>query len=63
MRVDDFLRYTQAFYPNWDPAYAEQLRKQFGLNATQRIKSLSKGQQAKVGLIAAQAHRPTAPAG
>src|SRR3984885_14632280 len=32
MRVDELLRYTQAFYPKWDSAYAEQLREQFGLN-------------------------------
>src|SRR5580692_2213780 len=23
MRVDEFMRYTQAFYPNWDEQYAE----------------------------------------
>jgi hypothetical protein len=28
MRVDELLRYTQAFYPRWDPQYAEQLREQ-----------------------------------
>jgi ABC-2 type transport system ATP-binding protein len=39
-------------------AYAEQLRQRFGLNADQRIKTLSKGQKAKAGLVAAQAHRP-----
>ena len=58
MRVEEFLRYSQAFYPNWDAAYAEQLREQFGLSSTARIKTLSKGQQAKAGLLAAQAHRP-----
>ena len=58
MRVDEFMRYTRAFYPNWDPAYAEQLRAQFGLNPAQRLKTLSKGQMAKAGLLAAQAHRP-----
>lgn len=58
MRVDEFMRYTQAFYPNWDPAYAAQLRVQFGLNPAQRLKTLSKGQMAKAGLLAAQAHRP-----
>jgi ABC-2 type transport system ATP-binding protein len=58
MRVDEFIRYTQAFYPNWDPAYAEQLRLQFGLNPAQRLKTLSKGQMAKAGLLVAQAHRP-----
>src|SRR3984885_12720579 len=58
MRVDELLRYTRAFYPKWDPDYAAKLRRQFGLNPAQRIKTLSKGQQAKAGLLAAQAHRP-----
>ena len=58
MRVAELIRYTQAFYPKWDAAYAEKLREQFGLNPTQRLKTLSKGQQAKAGLLAAQAHRP-----
>src|SRR5205823_3304866 len=58
MRVDEFMRYTQAFYPKWETAYAEQLREQFGLNPSARIKTLSKGQRAKAGLLAAQAHRP-----
>src|SRR5438552_6746191 len=30
MRIHEFMRYTQAFYPKWDAAYAEQLREQFG---------------------------------
>jgi ABC-2 type transport system ATP-binding protein len=58
MRVDEFLRYTRAFYPNWDATYAETLRAQFGLDPAQRLKTLSKGQMAKAGLLAAQAHRP-----
>ena len=58
MRVDELLRYTQAFYPRWDPAYAEYLRRQFGLEAGARIKTLSKGQRARLGLLAAEAHRP-----
>src|SRR5882757_676241 len=58
MRVDELLRYTQAFYPRWDAQYAEQLREQFGLDPAGRVKTLSKGQRAKLGLIAAQAHRP-----
>ncbi|MCD6050434.1 MAG: ytrB, partial [Verrucomicrobia bacterium] len=47
-----------AFYPNWDADYAEEMRRQFGLNASARIKTLSKGQRAKAGLLIAQAHRP-----
>ncbi len=58
IRVDELLRYTQAFYPRWDAAYAEQLRKQFGLDPTAKIKNLSRGECAKAGLLLALAHRP-----
>jgi ABC-2 type transport system ATP-binding protein len=58
MRVDELMRYTQAFYPKWDSGYAEEMRGQFGLDPAARIKTLSKGQRAKLGLLAAQAHRP-----
>src|SRR5206468_9743509 len=58
MRVHEFLRYTQAFYPKWDPVYAETLREEFGLDRSARVRTLSKGQRAKLGLLAAQAHRP-----
>ena len=54
MRVDELMRYTQAFYPKWDMAYAERLREQFGLVGSQRIKTLSKGQLTKAALLAAQ---------
>jgi ABC-2 type transport system ATP-binding protein len=58
MRVHEFLRYMQAFYPKWDVQYAEELREQFGIDRTARLRVLSKGQRAKLGLLAAQAHRP-----
>src|SRR3954465_8700904 len=58
MRVEELIRYQRAFYPRWDDAYAEELRGAFALDATARIKSLSKGQKARVGLITALAHRP-----
>src|SRR2546425_1600988 len=51
MRVDELLRYTQAFYPSWDQSYAQRLLKQFGLDSAARIKTLSKGQRAKAGLL------------
>src|SRR5215468_6052799 len=38
MRVHEFLRYTQAFYPKWDSGYAEELRKQFGLDSAARVR-------------------------
>ncbi len=58
MRVDQFMRYTQAFYPGWDESYAGRLLGQFQLNPAQKIKSLSQGQQAKIGLLTALAYRP-----
>jgi ABC-2 type transport system ATP-binding protein len=58
MRVEELLRYTQAFYPRWDPRYAARLLEQFGLEPDSRVRTLSKGQRARLGLIAAEAHRP-----
>jgi ABC-2 type transport system ATP-binding protein len=58
MRVGDLVRFSQAFYPAWDPAYAEELRKQFELDPAARVKDLSKGQRARAGLIVALAYRP-----
>src|SRR5438309_1879484 len=58
MRVGELLRYTQAFYPNWDPAFAEELRSQFDLDPSAKIKNLSRGETAKAGLLVALAFRP-----
>src|SRR5262249_19679754 len=58
MRVGELMRYTQAFFPNWDQTYAEELRQAFDLDARARIKELSRGQRARAGLLAALAHRP-----
>jgi ABC-2 type transport system ATP-binding protein len=58
MRVDELLRYSQAFYPAWDDAYAQELLQAFALDPTARIKSLSRGQKARAGLLIALAYRP-----
>lgn len=58
MRVGELMRYTQAFFPNWDEAYAEELREAFDLDGNARIKNLSRGQRARAGLLVALAHRP-----
>src|SRR5437762_10262493 len=58
MRVDELIRYTSAFYPKWEDAYAEELRRTFALDAAAKIKDLSKGQKARAGLLIALAHRP-----
>jgi len=56
--VGQLMRYTQAFFPNWDENYAEELRQAFDLDPNARIKTLSRGQRARSGLLVALAHRP-----
>lgn len=58
MKVGEIIRYRGAFFETWDHAYAEELRKTFDLNPKQKVKSLSRGQLARIGLILALAHRP-----
>jgi ABC-2 type transport system ATP-binding protein len=58
MRVDELIRYSRAFYPAWDDGYAEELRHAFALDPTARIKNLSKGEKARLGLLIAMAYRP-----
>jgi len=58
MRLDELIRYSRAFYPAWDDAYAEELRQAFALDPQARIKNLSRGQKARAGLLVALAHRP-----
>lgn len=58
MRVDELVRYTRAFYPAWDDAYAEELRVTFALDPRALIRNLSKGEKARAGLLVALAHRP-----
>ena len=58
MRVDELVRYSRAFHAGWDDRYAEELRQTFGLDPASRVKSLSKGQKARMGLLIALAYRP-----
>jgi ABC-2 type transport system ATP-binding protein len=58
MRAEELIRYSRAFYPAWDDSYAEDLRQAFALDPAAKVKSLSKGQKARLGLLVALAHRP-----
>lgn len=58
MRIGELMRYTQAFYPAWDEAYAAELRDAFELNLNTRVKDLSRGQRARAGLLISLAYRP-----
>jgi len=56
--VAELLRYSRTFYPTWDSAYAQALREQFQLLPSAIVRTLSKGELAKLGLLVALAHRP-----
>ncbi len=58
MRVKELMRYTRAFYADWDEDYAQQLLKQFRLDPDAKIRNLSRGEKARAGLLCALAHRP-----
>lgn len=58
MRLDELERYSRAFYPAWDDQYASELREAFALDPAAKIKTLSKGQKARAGLLIALAYRP-----
>ncbi len=58
MRGYELQRYMQGFYPTWDQEYADQLAKEFRLDLYAKLSTLSKGQRARAGLMAALAYRP-----
>jgi len=58
MRVAEMISFLAPFYPTWDPALAADLLKRFELSSKTCIKHLSKGQNARLGLLLALAHRP-----
>lgn len=58
MRVEDVVSFTKSFYKNWDQAFANELQDLFVLDAKQRVRTLSRGQKARLGLLVALAHRP-----
>ncbi|MCY2967647.1 MAG: ABC transporter ATP-binding protein [Planctomycetota bacterium] len=58
MRVGELMRYTQAFFPKWDVKYAQELQQAFDLDPLAKVKTLSRGQRARAGLLIALAHRP-----
>jgi ABC-2 type transport system ATP-binding protein len=58
MTVAEHINVQRAFFPNWDPDYAELLRDEFELDDSAKIKTISRGARAKLGLLTALAHRP-----
>ncbi len=58
MRVEQLIRFIAPFYPTWDHDLAKRYLKQFDLPARTKIRNLSKGQNVRLGLLLALAHRP-----
>src|SRR4029077_11324708 len=58
MRVDEIVRCVAPFYPTWDHDLALKYLRDFELPLRTRIKHLSKGQNVRLGLVLALAHRP-----
>ncbi|MFQ5743864.1 MAG: ABC transporter ATP-binding protein [Acidobacteriota bacterium] len=58
MTVEEIVGFNAAFYPTWDSDLAESLLQQLGLPRRRKLGSLSRGMQAKVGLVMALGSRP-----
>jgi ABC-2 type transport system ATP-binding protein len=58
MRVEEIVRFVAPFYPTWDHELAFKYLRDFELPMRTRIKHLSKGQNVRLGLVLALAHRP-----
>jgi ABC-2 type transport system ATP-binding protein len=58
MTVQQMIRFTSAFYPDWRPDEEQKLLRQYKLPFDRKIKSLSKGMRTKLGLLLAFARRP-----
>lgn len=58
MRVEELVRFVAPFYTNWDHDLAQKYLKEFELPLRTKVKQLSKGQNVRLGLVLALAHRP-----
>ena len=57
--VEEILRYQSAFFPRWDWALTRELADRLEIDRGKEFGRLSKGQKAKVMILAALAQRPT----
>lgn len=58
MTVEQMIRFTRGFYPDWRDELEKKLLRQYALPPDRKIKSLSKGMRTKLGLLLAFARRP-----
>jgi ABC-2 type transport system ATP-binding protein len=58
LSVEQAARYHAAFYPGFDTAYADELRRRFAIPQEQKLSSLSKGEMGKLHMLLVLAQRP-----
>jgi len=58
MRCEEILQFMAPFYPTWDHQLALKYAGEFEVPLRTKIKHLSKGQNVRLGLVLALAHRP-----
>jgi ABC-2 type transport system ATP-binding protein len=58
MRVEEIIRFVAPFYDTWDHDLALKYVREFDLPLRTKVKHLSKGQNVRLGLVLALAHRP-----
>lgn len=58
MRVRELIRFAAALYPSWDDKLCDELLQLFELPSNKKIRHLSKGMTAKLGLLVALSPRP-----
>jgi len=58
MTMDEIIWFCKGFYPAWDDSFAEDLKKRLELPGDRKLAQMSRGMQAKAGLLLAMAYRP-----
>ncbi len=58
MTIKDLLDYCAPFYPTWDAAFAEDLRRRLDLPPGRKLKDFSRGMRMKAALLSSLAYRP-----
>jgi ABC-2 type transport system ATP-binding protein len=58
MTVEQLIRFTKSFYPDWQPDVERRLLKQYQLPPGRKVKALSKGMRTKLALLLALSRRP-----
>lgn len=58
MTVEQMIRFTSSFYPDWRPEMTRELLNRYELPPDYKVSSLSKGMRTKLALLLAFARRP-----